>query len=101
MKKLFFSLRRIVRSAMANAAEHGGKVPKGRYIITGGFYRRKETRHATSLQSPVRDKIRVEHVAYLTARPCLRGYPISTNIPSLRDATLFVIHHHKTINRKS
>ena len=45
----------------------------------------EKTNPATT-RCPVRDNMCVEHIAYLTARPFLRGYLISTNISSLRDA---------------
>ena len=45
-------------------------------------------------ECPVRDKILVEHVAYLTARPDSRIYPFSTNIASLKGCRPGSIRRH-------
>ena len=74
MKKLFFSLRRIVRSEIS---PQRGKRPDRDKILV-------ERTNPTITRCPVRDNICVENVAYLTARPCSRVHPFSTNIASLK-----------------
>ena len=43
-----------------------------------------ENRQPTTTCCPDRDNILIEHIAYLTARSCLRGYSISIDIAFLK-----------------